>query len=164
MILSDIFGQREEKQKSRPLAFLLGQENTCGATRLGAHNAPSYAYGNMQSFDHGETCSVLHTRRHTAFPIALGSPFSAIFSAAITPSAALCGKRENAYLLSLNGLGYFITYPSPCQELLPFFYRKRKNAPVFLKYFTLFFLYMPEKSDFFRPRRNFTAKKCVFDD
>ena len=141
---------------------MLGQENTCGATRLGAHNAPSYAYGNMQSFDHGETCSVLHTRRHTAFPIALGSPFSAIFSAAITPSAALCGKRENAYLLSLNGLGYFITYPSSCQELLPFFYRKRKNAPVFLKYFTLFFLIYAGKVRFFSASEEFYRKKMRF--
>jgi hypothetical protein len=46
-----------------------------------------------------------------------------MFSTAITPPAALCGKRENAYLLSLNGLGYFITRRLSCQELFPIFYR-----------------------------------------
>ena len=38
-----------------------------------------------------------------SFPCALGSPFSWIFHAAITPSAALSYEREAAYLLFLIG-------------------------------------------------------------
>ena len=108
------------KTKIPSLSFLLGQEKPAVP--------PGLAYL-VRPLMHTAICSPLITERRApsyilgkvAFPFALGSPFSAIFSAAITPPAALCGKRENAYLLSLNGLGYFITRRLSCQVLLPIF-------------------------------------------
>ena len=41
------------------------------------------------------------------FPIALGSPLAQLLSAAIPPSAALCGKGSVGYLLFLIGLGNY---------------------------------------------------------
>ncbi len=70
----------------------------------------------MQTFVHGESCSVSHTETHLrAVPLALGSPFGIMFFTAITPSAALCGKMNETYLLFLIGLTDYNTAKPICQ-------------------------------------------------
>lgn len=62
----------------------------------------------MQTFGYGGPYSVSHTPENP-FPLALRSPFGFMFSAALSPSAALCGKRDTAYSLFLNGFAYHST-------------------------------------------------------
>ena len=73
----------------------------------------------MQTFDNGVPYSGAHTKRmfkNNFFLIALGSPFSLTFSAAITPPAALSEKRGKTYSLFLNGLSDFNTLFLLCQH------------------------------------------------
>ena len=52
------------------------------------------------------------------FLLALRSPFGSTFSAALPPSAALCKKRGETYLLFLNGLLTFYTTGTKMSILL----------------------------------------------
>ena len=88
---------------------LLGQETySCGATRLGASLHPLTHTSDMLTFDHGESCSVFHTGIHDPFLVALRSPFSPAFPAAIPPSAALWEESGMTYSLFFNGLIVYI--------------------------------------------------------
>lgn len=63
---------------------------------------PLYAYYHMQTFDHGESCSVAHTLENP-FLIALESPFGFMFLTVFPPSTALWRKIDKTYLLFFIG-------------------------------------------------------------
>lgn len=76
----------------------------------------------MQTFDYGESYSVAHTPNiNCFFLIALRSPFCNLVYIAFPPSATLCRKTEDTYLLFLNGFAYHSIRYALCQYLLPFF-------------------------------------------
>ena len=83
-----------------------------------AYDLRPLMHTNICRLFYGESGSVLHTQSKNFFPLALGSPFGAIFSAAITPSAALCGKRGVPYSHFLIGFLYYITTKVICQEVV----------------------------------------------
>ncbi len=91
-------------KKSRPGCKIAGTgDNSCGATLLDAF-ASSLRILTYADFCFRRTVLRLtYSKASAFFPLALGSPFDAIFSAAFPPSAALCVKRSNVYLLFLIG-------------------------------------------------------------
>ena len=75
---------------------------------------PLIAYIHTPAFGNGEPLLRLAYSAF-AFPLALRSPFGFMFFAAISLSAALCGKRGETYLLFLNGFVHCSTAARPCQ-------------------------------------------------
>ena len=81
-----------------------GQENSCGATLLDAMRVLSMRTSYADPF-YGRSVRLTYSAdTKSAFLVALKSPFSLIFSAAIPPSAALCKTRGKAYSLFVIGL------------------------------------------------------------
>lgn len=77
--------------------------NSCGATLLDAY-ASSLRILTYAGFCFRRTILRLtYSKTFAFFPLALGSPFSVISSAAFPPPAALCVKMSNAYSLFLIG-------------------------------------------------------------
>ena len=54
-------------------------------------------------------------KRKSLVPVALKSPFGICFSAAFSPTAALCKKSENPYLRFFNGLNHYSSKEMVCQ-------------------------------------------------
>lgn len=88
---------------------------SCGATWLDEKFRPLCAYVSIRRPLFTESHAPSHILRNFPFPIALRSPFNLTFSAALSPSAARCGKRGKTYLLFLNGLLNNTTIFFPCQ-------------------------------------------------
>lgn len=139
-MLSPFVYSGAKKKKSCP-SELLGQENnSCGATRLGV---------SLRPLSHTSICRPLITERPTPsyilqkksvparqlFPLALGSPFNATFSAVIAPPTALCGKRDNAYFPS-SSVFCIITYQ---KAFVNSFFGWVKKSPASLQALSRFF-------------------------
>ncbi len=79
-----------------------GQDNSCGATLLD-DKIVRLARTNIRRLLITESPIPSHILRK-AFLLALGSPFSLTFSAAIPPAATLFKRSGKTYSLFLNGL------------------------------------------------------------
>ena len=95
--------------KNLSLQYMPGQENSCGATLLDAMRVLSMRTSYADPF-YGRSVRLTYSAdTKSAFLVALKSPFSLIFSAAIPPSAALCESGNKTYSLFLNGLPQYST-------------------------------------------------------
>ena len=91
----------DNKIKNLSLHKMPGQDNSCGATLLGAL-APSLHVLTYADPDHGRSSRLVYLA--FAVPQALRSPFGLSSSVAIPAPAALCVMSDKAPSLSVSGL------------------------------------------------------------
>ena len=103
---------RSVKTKNLSQHTLLGQEHSCGATRLGAKR-PLFTYGHTRLVVNGGNPLRRPYSGHRPFLLALGSPFGLTLSAALAAPAALCGKGGRDLLTLLHRFGCMIPLPPP---------------------------------------------------
>ena len=112
---------RPHKTKNPIPTLLLGQDTSCGATRLDApcsKTRPLFAYRHTRIVVNGEVRSVSHTPAgKRPFLLALGSPFGLTLSAALTPIRGSLRESWGGLLTLPHRFGKRIPPESkPCQE------------------------------------------------